>query len=231
MRKRLKVINPLICLVNIFILFAAHPFFAPVDWKRMLRKEIEPPFKPHLTGAFDVTYFDPNCTEAPVQAAVDIRASPSPSDPEDVHTFSVLVFILVLSEILFRETRVYRKLIFLFCSVLQDFPLWHQQSLAPAHHITTQQDENTLPTPTSPSFSATSNSTPPPQSSPPNTAPPTLLQPSHIHLRGWVSRGHQQHSPSPLSLPPLTHTPRPRMHCPSLLARRPGARFPWILVH
>lgn len=84
----------------------------------MLRKEIEPPFKPHLTGAFDVTYFDPNCTEAPVQAAVDIRASPSPSDPEDVHTFSVLVFILILSEILFRETRVYRKLIFF---VLQCF--------------------------------------------------------------------------------------------------------------
>lgn len=60
----------------------AHPFFAPVDWKRILRKEIEPPFKPHLTGAIDVTYFDPNCTEAPV-GSVDIRQSPGPTDPED----------------------------------------------------------------------------------------------------------------------------------------------------
>lgn len=62
----------------------AHPFFSPVDWKRILRKEIEPPFKPHLSGAIDVTYFDPTCTEAPVGSAVDIRASPvNNTDPED----------------------------------------------------------------------------------------------------------------------------------------------------
>lgn len=64
-------------------LFLAHPFFASVDWKKIIRKEIEPPFKPHLSGNLDVTYFDPNCTEAPVGSGEDIRAGTTP-DVEDV---------------------------------------------------------------------------------------------------------------------------------------------------
>jgi hypothetical protein len=43
----------------------AHPFFAGMDWKKLLQKELEPPFKPHLVGALDLTYFDPACTEVP----------------------------------------------------------------------------------------------------------------------------------------------------------------------
>ena len=40
-----------------------HPFFTGIDWKKILHKEIEPPFKPHLVGTMDLKYFDPSVTE------------------------------------------------------------------------------------------------------------------------------------------------------------------------
>lgn len=66
----------------------AHPFFASVDWKKIIRKEIEPPFKPHLSGNLDVTYFDPNCTEAPVGSGEDVRAGTTPDDADAFAQFS-----------------------------------------------------------------------------------------------------------------------------------------------
>lgn len=35
-----------------------------MDWKLLLHKEIEPPFKPELGGETDLKYFDPDCTES-----------------------------------------------------------------------------------------------------------------------------------------------------------------------
>jgi len=35
-----------------------HPFYASVDFGRLVRKEIGPPFKPELTDDFDVSFFD-----------------------------------------------------------------------------------------------------------------------------------------------------------------------------
>jgi len=40
----------------------AHPFFRSVNWSKLLNKEIDPPFKPHLIGPLDLSYFDPVCT-------------------------------------------------------------------------------------------------------------------------------------------------------------------------
>lgn len=90
---------------QILTLIVAHPFFASVDWKKILRKEIEPPFKPHLSGNLDVTYFDPSCTEAPVGSGEDIRAGSTPADAEDVFnpfpTFPPFPFLLFLLFLIF----------------------------------------------------------------------------------------------------------------------------------
>ncbi|EGG21580.1 putative protein serine/threonine kinase [Cavenderia fasciculata] len=39
-----------------------HPFFRSVNWQKVLNKEVDPPFKPHLNGPLDFSYFDPGCT-------------------------------------------------------------------------------------------------------------------------------------------------------------------------
>ncbi|KAJ0159964.1 Serine/threonine-protein kinase SCH9 [Colletotrichum tanaceti] len=41
-----------------------HPFFADIDWDLLAKKLITPPFKPKLTSATDVSYFDPEFTNA-----------------------------------------------------------------------------------------------------------------------------------------------------------------------
>lgn len=43
----------------------SHPFFAPVDWKRLEKKEIDAPWKPEISGDLDVSNFDPAFTEEP----------------------------------------------------------------------------------------------------------------------------------------------------------------------
>ncbi|OLN88564.1 Serine/threonine-protein kinase SCH9 [Colletotrichum chlorophyti] len=41
-----------------------HPFFGDIDWDLLAKKLITPPFKPKLTSATDVSYFDPEFTNA-----------------------------------------------------------------------------------------------------------------------------------------------------------------------
>eukprot|EP01133_Synstelium_polycarpum_P019096 gene19096-22869_t len=37
----------------------SHPFFKSLNWTKVLNKEVDPPFKPHLNGPMDLSYFDP----------------------------------------------------------------------------------------------------------------------------------------------------------------------------
>lgn len=50
-----------------------HPFFARhIDWKRLLAKKVQPPFKPAVASAIDTSNFDPEFTgEVPVDSVVD----------------------------------------------------------------------------------------------------------------------------------------------------------------
>ena len=51
----------------------AHPFFAKhVDFKRLLAKKVQPPFKPSVASAIDTSNFDPEFTnEPPMDSVVD----------------------------------------------------------------------------------------------------------------------------------------------------------------
>jgi len=42
------------------------PYFKGVDWEKMLRKEIPPPFIPPVTGKHDISMVDPAFTNEPV---------------------------------------------------------------------------------------------------------------------------------------------------------------------
>jgi len=39
-----------------------HPFFATIDWEKLARREIQPPFKPTACRAEDTFYFDSEFT-------------------------------------------------------------------------------------------------------------------------------------------------------------------------
>lgn len=49
-----------------------HPFFRSTDWDRVLKRQVEPPFRPTLTSDTDVSLFDPRFTqENPIESPDD----------------------------------------------------------------------------------------------------------------------------------------------------------------
>ncbi|KAI8379340.1 Pkinase-domain-containing protein [Radiomyces spectabilis] len=50
----------------------SHPFFASIDWRKLIQKKMQPPFKPSVEGAIDTTNFDEEFTsEVPMESVVD----------------------------------------------------------------------------------------------------------------------------------------------------------------
>eukprot|EP00301_Raphidiophrys_heterophryoidea_P003231 c11469_g1_i1.p1 GENE.c11469_g1_i1~~c11469_g1_i1.p1 ORF type:complete len:510 (-),score=104.03 c11469_g1_i1:228-1697(-) len=43
-----------------------HPFFAPLDWNMVIRREYKPAYTPEVKDVFDTSNFDPEYTEMPV---------------------------------------------------------------------------------------------------------------------------------------------------------------------
>ncbi|ORZ01427.1 kinase-like domain-containing protein [Syncephalastrum racemosum] len=49
-----------------------HPFFESIDWRKLLQKKMQPPFKPSVESAYDTTNFDEEFTsEQPLESVVD----------------------------------------------------------------------------------------------------------------------------------------------------------------
>ncbi len=49
-----------------------HPFYSRIDWNKLENRQIEPPFKPKVKSAFDVSNFDPDfTTEQPRLSKID----------------------------------------------------------------------------------------------------------------------------------------------------------------
>ncbi|GLD53384.1 protein kinase C eta type isoform X1, partial [Lates japonicus] len=56
----------------------SHKFFADIDWEKLNRREIEPPFKPRIKTPEDVNNFDPDFTqEEPTLTPIDDPLIPS----------------------------------------------------------------------------------------------------------------------------------------------------------
>jgi len=49
----------------------AHPWFGGVDWEAYLKKELKAPFKPIIKGDSDISNFDPEFTETPLESYKD----------------------------------------------------------------------------------------------------------------------------------------------------------------
>ncbi|XP_062325781.1 protein kinase C eta type isoform X2 [Osmerus eperlanus] len=66
----------------------SHTFFSDIDWEKLNRRELEPPFKPRIKTSEDVNNFDPDFTqEEPTLTPIDDPLIPS-NNQEDFQDFS-----------------------------------------------------------------------------------------------------------------------------------------------
>lgn len=43
-----------------------HPFFGPLDWDMIMRREVAPPWEPNVVGSLDTSQFDREFTSMPI---------------------------------------------------------------------------------------------------------------------------------------------------------------------
>jgi len=66
-----------------------HAFFKGLDWEKLLKREVVPPFKPKVKSDNDITQIDPVFTqEAAIDSVVDSKLANIPSDTFENFTFT-----------------------------------------------------------------------------------------------------------------------------------------------
>jgi len=69
----------------------AQAFFKELGWEKLLRKEIDPPYKPRVKGNDDTTNFDETFTKEPVVDSV-VQGSKLSEMSQDGDSFSGFTF-------------------------------------------------------------------------------------------------------------------------------------------
>lgn len=74
----------------------AHPFFKSIDWERLTKRELEPPFKPSLTAIDDFRYFDSSYL---AQVPCDSPGVPASASSRDIFRGFSFIAPSVLEEL------------------------------------------------------------------------------------------------------------------------------------
>mmetsp|Transcript_92307 Transcript_92307/g.138177 ORF Transcript_92307/g.138177 Transcript_92307/m.138177 type:complete len:437 (+) Transcript_92307:45-1355(+) len=75
-----------------------HPFFSSINWDRLMRGEVKPPWTPQIAGSHDTSQFDKEFTSMPIfsphsmQRAHGLGATPMGDNPFEGFTFQDKVF-------------------------------------------------------------------------------------------------------------------------------------------
>lgn len=65
----------------------SHPFFAPIDWDKLMKKQIDVPYKPKVKGPDDTSNFDNTFTNEPVVDSVVASSALSQTMGVDADAF------------------------------------------------------------------------------------------------------------------------------------------------
>ncbi|XP_033125125.1 protein kinase C iota type-like [Anneissia japonica] len=76
-----------------------HPFFKTIDWERLERKQITPPYKPPLHGERDLEHFDPQFTNEPVRFTPDDPRIVNEIDQSEFEGFEYVNPLLMSEEV------------------------------------------------------------------------------------------------------------------------------------
>jgi len=60
-----------------------HPWFSKIDWQKLYKKEIEPPFKPILASTHSTEMFDPDFTQKNIENEIGNTQDPAIDDTTD----------------------------------------------------------------------------------------------------------------------------------------------------
>jgi len=89
-----------------------HPFYADIDWKKLAKKELPPPFKPTLTNTTDTKYFDPVCTNQDINNFAPSprgKQSSNPSLALEDDPFGSFTFVSPLASMVANSTSPSRR--------------------------------------------------------------------------------------------------------------------------